>query len=294
MFISFNVSGAERKRLAQVLGEYLSTEAKYLGAPGFAYQVGGCIIDKGGTVSCPETMTHDALMAMTETLKAQGFIPLDTEAQVNPAEENARQDDAEVEDEDMPCQETDPADVFTVSLPRGSFADDVIERLKQIIANKATLFRRALQTENLQIVVTDDEVSFPWFKLIGADGEKLAYSQFIAALCRMAREQTRILDKPYDGDNDRFAMRIFMVRLGMKGDEYGVARKLLLKHLSGNSGWRYGAPPKKVEEENAIAETADAVCLESDDSAEEQEGTCETSKDNAEIVKEEETDHAEG
>lgn len=61
----------------------------------------------------------------------------------------------------------------------------------------------------------------------------------------MAREQTRVLDKPYDGDNDRFAMRIFMVRLGMKGAQYALARKLMLNHLTGNSGWRYGAPPKK-------------------------------------------------
>ena len=78
----------------------------------------------------------------------------------------------------------------------------------------------------------------------GVDGEAAAYAQFITALCQMASEQTRILDKPYDSDNDRFAMRIFMVRLGMKGAAFALARKLMMKHLTGNSGWRYGAPPK--------------------------------------------------
>lgn len=69
------------------------------------------------------------------------------------------------------------------------------------------------------------------------------YTQFITSLCQMASEQTRILNKPYDGDNDRFAMRIFMVRLGMKGAQYALVRKLMMKHLSGNSAWKNGAPP---------------------------------------------------
>ena len=35
-----------------------------------------------------------------------------------------------------------------------------------------------------------------------------------------------------------------MVRLGMKGAAFALARKLMMKHLTGNSGWRYGAPSK--------------------------------------------------
>ena len=106
------------------------------------------------------------------------------------------------------------------------------------------LFKRAVIADALPIEVTEEEVAFPWFTLTGVDGEAAAYAQFITALCQMASEQTRILDKPYDGDNDRFAMRIFMVRLGMKGAAFALARKLMMKHLAGNSGWRYGAPPK--------------------------------------------------
>ena len=106
-----------------------------------------------------------------------------------------------------------------------------------------------------KIEVTEEEVAFPWFTLTGVDGEAAAYAQFITALCQMASEQTRILDKPYDGDNDRFAMRIFMVRLGMKGAAFALARKLMMKHLTGNSGWRYGAPPKGKAETTEKEET---------------------------------------
>lgn len=137
---------------------------------------------------------------------------------------------------------------LTISIPRDKLPDDALYRLKQIVANKQLLFKNALRAEALPIIVTDEEISFPWFTPTGMDGEAAAYAQFITALCRMAREQRRILDKPYDGDNDRFAMRIFMVRLGMKGAEYALARKLMMQRLSGNSGWRYGAPPKKRTE----------------------------------------------
>lgn len=133
---------------------------------------------------------------------------------------------------------------FTVSIPRKTLTDDALERLKLIVSNKEMLFRRAVLADALPIEVTEEEVAFPWFTLTGVDGEAAAYAQFITALCQMASEQTRILDKPYDGDNDRFAMRIFMVRLGMKGAAFALARKLMMKHLTGNSGWRYGAPPK--------------------------------------------------
>ena len=133
---------------------------------------------------------------------------------------------------------------FAVSIPRKALTDDALERLKLIVSNKEVLFKRAVIADALPIEVTEEEITFPWFTLTGVDGEAAAYAQFITALCQMASEQTRILDKPYDGDNDRFAMRIFMVRLGMKGAAFALARKLMMKHLTGNSGWRYGAPPK--------------------------------------------------
>lgn len=145
--------------------------------------------------------------------------------------------------EDVPVAEAE-GNKLTVSIPRKTLTDDALERLKLIVSNKEMLFKRAVIADALPIEVTEEEVAFPWFTLTGVDGEAAAYAQFITALCQMASEQTRILDKPYDGDNDRFAMRIFMVRLGMKGAAFALARKLMMKHLTGNSGWRYGAPPK--------------------------------------------------
>ena len=143
---------------------------------------------------------------------------------------------------------------LTISIPRDKLPGTSLDRLQTIVNNKGILFTRALQREELPIVVTEDKVAFPWFTITGVPGEAEAYSQFVAALCQMAVEQKRILEKPYEGDNDKFAMRIFMVRLNMKGEEYSLARKLMMRYLTGNSGWRYGAPPKKAEDGDSLDE----------------------------------------
>lgn len=163
-----------------------------------------------------------------------------------PAEEETPEENApeETEPEDAAADTDDTH--LTITIPRAQLPDDALSRLKQIVANKEELFKRALSAESLPIDVTEEDVSFPWFTLSGMEGEAAAYAQFITAICQMAREQKRVLDKPYDGDNDRFTMRIFMVRLGMKGAQFALARKLMMRNLSGNSGWRYGTPTETI------------------------------------------------
>lgn len=206
----------------------------------------------------PEEDTPAEIPAETPDVAPEAAALAQPEAEAMEAAEGAKTSDTAEEDEAAsadPDESTDtqkdtPAvaeaedNKLTVSIPRKTLTDDALERLKLIVSNKEVLFKRAVIADALPIEVTEEEITFPWFTLTGVDGEAAAYAQFITAICQMANEQTRILDKPYDGDNDRFAMRIFMVRLGLKGAEFALARKLMMKHLTGNSGWRYGAPPK--------------------------------------------------
>ena len=79
----------------------------------------------------------------------------------------------------------------------------------------------------------------------GIDGEVLAYQQLVSLLGLTAKEQKRIspIEKPQD--NLKYAMRLFLVRLGFIGDEYKQSRKILLRDLSGNSSWRSGHVPER-------------------------------------------------
>lgn len=200
-----------------------------------------------------DSAAEDIDSVVDEAVDSAEDIPADVAAEtpdVAPEPEDDKQAEDEAEKPANAPETPDAAasegeDRLTISIPRTSLADDTLGRLKQIVGNKEVLFKRAVLADALPIIVTEEKISFPWFTRTGIDGEAAAYAQFITALCQMAREQTRILDKPYDGDNDRFAMRIFMVRMGMKGAQFALARKLMMKYLSGNSGWRYGTPPKK-------------------------------------------------
>jgi len=277
MTIICDVTGSDRKHLAQALGEIISEKPIYLKAPTYAYQVGDYTISRDSEIICPDSATPEEVEKIITKLTAEGFSPVlsgDISTDVSPDETpstpevSASDGEPEVETEnpaegaETPDEDKEPAEEdapkeaiagpdddtrLTISIPRSKVPDDVLIRLQAIVLNKKVLFQRALQTNALPIETTNEEVSFPWFTLTGIDGEAEAYAQFITHLVKMADEQTRVLDKPYDGDNDKFAMRIFMVRMGMKGTQFALIRKLMMKNLTGNSGWRYGAPPKKEE-----------------------------------------------
>ncbi|NLB51401.1 MAG: virulence protein, partial [Syntrophomonadaceae bacterium] len=50
MRINYNVTGAKRKKLVEAISRELETEAKYLAAPSFAYQVGDYTVDRNGVL----------------------------------------------------------------------------------------------------------------------------------------------------------------------------------------------------------------------------------------------------
>ena len=51
MRINYNVTGPKRKALVAAISQELNAPTKYLGAPTFAYEVGGYQIDKNGVIT---------------------------------------------------------------------------------------------------------------------------------------------------------------------------------------------------------------------------------------------------
>ena len=71
----------------------------------------------------------------------------------------------------------------------------------------------------------------------------------------MAKQQQRILatDKPVE--NEKYAFRCFLLRLGFIGEEHAETRKILLQNLSGNGPHKSGSgkprqPKVEVDAEN--------------------------------------------
>ena len=60
MKINYNVTGPERKSLVAAISQELNAQTNYLGAPTFAYEVGGYHIDKNGVVTGPDNLALEA------------------------------------------------------------------------------------------------------------------------------------------------------------------------------------------------------------------------------------------
>lgn len=118
--------------------------------------------------------------------------------------------------------------------------------LTNLLTAKEHLIKKALGIDDLDIEVSEDTVSFPWFTEMPDPETVKAYTHFITALGKMSRDLKRISANEKEVANEKYAFRCFLLRLGFIGNEYKAERKILLKNLSGNSSWKNGAPKKEV------------------------------------------------
>lgn len=230
MIINYNVSGSDRKRLVAAIAEHTGEKAKYLGAPGFAYQVGNIHISVDGQV----TVEIREAATLIRFLREKGFQAEDPLSEA--MDEGTIEESSDVEFSGI-C----------ISMPRSLFTEQNLANLHSIVEIKGGLIRKALGATDIPIEITDEKVSFPWFPADPTPDELKAYETFACRLCDMARNQKRISAKEKAVDNEKYAFRCFLLRLGFIGDEYKTARKILLRNLSGSTAFKAG-PWKEAQE----------------------------------------------
>ena len=92
---------------------------------------------------------------------------------------------------------------------------------------------------NLHALFTKGTIEFRIFNATLHAGEVKAAIQFCAALIAFAQKARRSVYNKVQTDNEKFAMRTFLTRLGLNGDEFKTARLHLTKNLEGNAAWRF-------------------------------------------------------
>lgn len=239
MRFEFNRTGAERKALVQAMGEILEVKPRYLGMPTAAYEVDYFHIDRTGAVEFDDRADSEEIENLMEQLAERGIVaaPAETAQEGGTAEETAEPENHAEAPETAP-QEANVG--LTVAMPRESFTDAALENLRKLVDAKGSLIKSALAVDSLPIETDGEKVSFPWFAERQDSESVKAYTHFIAALCDMARNQKRITAKEKPADNEKYAFRCFLLRLGFIGTEYKGERKILLKNLSGSSAFRNG------------------------------------------------------
>jgi hypothetical protein len=269
MKTKFNLQGSERKPLVKAIGELTGRKGKYTmsGDMKYAFDFGGglalhrdgTLVDESGIfglltglAECGftgETTEDEPKCRDEEEATGGDEIPEDWEDGMTAEEElghgRTRREDFQGENgmrsDDVP--EADEADTLTVEFPLDGFNPETLDNLTKMVTAKESLIKAALGADDLPIQVTNDTVKFPWFTL--ADPSHAAYYvQFIFALCKTAKEKKRVTAKERGlADNPKYAMRCWLLSLGLIGDEYKNARKLLLANLGGNSSFKGGSRP---------------------------------------------------
>lgn len=233
MELHFNATKESRKAMVEAISKELGIKVKYLGVPSCAYQVGDYRIEKDGTLIFENENIEESSKVIDACVMATGITPSEWEQNTEPEEA------AEIAE-----TEENESTGLTVSLPLDKV---MVGNLTRLLEVKGQLIKKALGISELPIEVGEDAISFPWFsKLLDADTAR-AYTNFIAALCKMSKEQKRITASEKDVENEKYAFRCFLLRLGFIGAEYKTDRKILLQNLSGSSAFKSGA--KKGGEE---------------------------------------------
>lgn len=237
-------NAANRKDVVKAVSGILGQPSKYMGVPTCNYQIGNCTIDKSGAVETEDEKTAELIRA---GLLEQGLI-------------------------ESPQAEVDET---TVSLPV-----EGLKNLIYLIHSKQYLINRAFAEEVFRITaalvealgsaeVSDTEtflqafqkhagecrgISFPDGKAAFtlpaiSDPDMIrAFTNLAAAMAQQAKEQKRISPKETIEENEKYYMRIWLLRLGFGGAEGKEIRNLLLKNLKGNSAFRTEANKEKWQE----------------------------------------------
>lgn len=252
----------EKKEIIKVLREQFGVKPKYMGVPSCVYQI----------ETAEETYTVDRVGKITTSEGKE--VELETLLDARNVEETI----------EVTAIETSPIEV---AVPMEGHTGITLRNLVNMICSKQVLIKRSLgiaeniveddfctsingvKTEILEDFKTaikgigtdkcpgigfDFNNSTITFKFLEGETspEKLqSYTHLIALLNQNAKALKHASAKAKDTDNDKFTFRVFLIRLGMVGDEYKVARKVLLENLEGNSAFRSGSKPEKVVAEDA-------------------------------------------
>lgn len=249
----------DRKELVKLLGEHFGVKPKYMGVPSCAYQI----------ETAEETYTVDRAGIIT-TLKG---VQLELQELLNLGVEKEA-----IKQTDSP--------IIEIAVPMEGYTGRSLRNLVNMINSKQELIKKSLGIEeniieaefckdiNASNLGTIDEFKFIAESHVNNNNSSLyfdfdngkivfrflegeaspenvsSYIQLVSLLNQSAKGMKYVSPKSKPTDNDKFSFRVFLIRLGMIGDEYKTARKILLENLEGNSAFRSGKKPDKVKNED--------------------------------------------
>lgn len=236
----------ERKELVRALENHFGVKAKYMRAPSFAYQIetgdNAFTIDREGKI----TDTDGKEYKLEEILTTEKH---ETVKEVNST-------DCEIDLEMEGHTGTSLRNLVNMIYSKQGFIKVAFGLTQDIVGEDFSIGINEVKIESIEDfrIAVDDigerscpGIIFNFFqnKIVfrfleeKVDDEKLeVYTQFVDLINSRAKEIKRASSKITISENPRYTFRTFLLRLGMIGNEYKVARKVLLANLEGNIAFR--------------------------------------------------------
>ena len=254
--LRFEMIVTDKKALVKRLGELTGEKPKYTGVPKCAYETSEFTVLKDGTLEC----SADASEAVIDTLVTEGFIR-DGE---NPVEEERLQEEDVLTAESTMLK----GEGITVSVPTENHDVNSLRNLINLVYTRASLLNKSLGTEfrieedvvaalkelpgNAKITdvmycigedetegirIDEDQITFG--PIPDDTPEKArAFTELVTKMNKQSLTQNRIQAKVVNDESEKYALRIWLIRLGMNGPEFKETRKVLMQNLSGNAAFR--------------------------------------------------------
>ena len=222
MKIHYNITKEQRKKMVEIVGRTLDVQPIYCGAPTFSYRVGAFEITRDGSICFDDEADEGEVERMRTALREAGFAAEEDESEMTMAEVDSEEDS------------------LAISIPRTFLTETGRRNLDALLASKGKLIQKAFNIEKAAYTLTDETIKFAWFHGKIAEDTVRAYTDFISKLCEMAQKQKRAVAKEKAVENEKYAFRCFLLRLGMIGDDYKTSRRILLQNLTGSSAFKCG------------------------------------------------------
>lgn len=283
MEIKYNIEKSQRKALAQKISELTGADVRYAGVPSCAYEIDFFTLSKDAVLSFSDRSDTDIVEMVLDGLADAGY---DSETITPPegtdeadAEENAPEE-SDTESEDK--QNSGFPLNASISFP---LADHTVQSLTNLICmihSRGPLLSKATggnfsadksladeigkhefrSVHELIDFIREWDETNPPLTGISFDSEKLTFDGFgqaadadhvqtfmklAGAMNNMALTQQRVQAKDVDDSNEKYTLRVWLIRLGLNGKDCKADRKRLLENLSGHTAFRNDAERERWE-----------------------------------------------
>lgn len=237
--MKMKTNAENRKAVVKAVSEILGIPSKYLGVPSCNFQVGDCIIDRAGTVETKDEKTAGIVLA---GLIERGY------ADAPETEENKVMIGFPAEGmtalnlKNLIFLMHSRQYLINQSIGEKNFSipDGLVEELEEngdVTIEGLEDSLKAFADETRGIAVSSEKITlrFPYTE----DAVKVkAWTDLASAMVRQVKEQKWIDPEERIEENEKYYMRIWLLRIGFGGRDMKESRNMLMENLKGHSAFR--------------------------------------------------------